>query len=215
MQARRDPEASIGLRSPGYTEPPTGAPPARLVEVAVHEAGHAVCAHLLGRANYGAAIFDEGGRGAGLAGPGDLSTPPAPENYTPTALDGAWDKDAGRAIIDHATIVAAGWVAVAIHKGHPFNIHAGGWDRNMLNEMAYALFDEADYYMIEGLEHLAKVRARFVLSPEWHCVKKVADVLIAKRTLTADEVAGIMREARQSMPLAGPSSVSGQGSPLR
>ena len=213
MQSRRDPEASLGLCPPSDTPQATpGAPPARLVEVAVHEAGHAVCAHLLDRTDYGAAIHDTAGMVSGLAGPGDISKPPSPENYTTTALDGVWGGDAGRTILDDATITAAGWVGVAIHNGHPFNIRARGLDRNMLNEMAYALFDQADYYMIEALEYLAITRARFVLSPAWHCVKAVADVLTARRTLTADEVAQIMREARQGMPLAGPSSVSGQGS---
>lgn len=169
--------------------------PPREVEVAHHEAAHALVAHVLGDTAYGAAIYGHGDETSGLAGRGDHTTPPSCDDYTVTRFDGIYAKLDAQEILNDAAITAAGYTAAAMLAGDTFatkvNLRSG--DRVMVNEMARTLSGEPCHHaVIRAFEQYAIARARSIIGPRWHIVEAIATALVEKRILSAQDIAQII-----------------------
>ena len=86
--------------------------------VAIHEAGHALAALLMGR-SWGACLCEPNEHGVrGLAGEGDLKPTASPTAdalgayYTPT--------DGAKALVEEAVLSASGFVAVRLDAGSAY-----------------------------------------------------------------------------------------------
>ena len=166
----------------------------RLEDVAVHEAGHAACALLLGK-KWGCAVFGEGGEGGGLAGEGKLGTPPDGTGTTAEEVRNTFiGCDDFREILNDSTITAAGYVAADMNRGTRRELMATeGPDRAKIDEAARKLLgDGCSMFEVQGWHAMVKARAMALLSPQWHRVLAVAERLKEKRALSSEEVAEAM-----------------------
>jgi hypothetical protein len=157
--------------------------------LAIHEAGHALAALLLGIENVGAVVF---------AGVGGLATTkpetekmPVASDFTREKLDPAYSRDEWPELIRDATFTAAGQVAVDLLL-HPERIETSivGGDGAMLAAAARAACRPLSCPRAEiAFSELAAARARVLLKPVLHRLKGVAGELHRRRMMTAEEIA--------------------------
>jgi hypothetical protein len=163
----------------------------RKKEVALHEAGHAVVARMLGK-SYGCQLHGEGDATGGMAGPGDLSTPAKAESYSPDRCTAAYSGDTLPDLMTDATITAAGSCAVATALCE-LNVFITTADRRLMAAACREAFPESDFYTEEAFCRLAACRARSLLNQDFRRVERVADALHERGRLSADDVAQLMK----------------------
>lgn len=167
-----------------------------LAEIAIHEAGHAVCSMLLGKPS-GCAVFegDAGGSPGGVAGNGAaLEEMPEADNYMPEKLSGQYEGSTPRRLLERATVFAAGDVAVRLGR-MPCTLRP--WqDRIAIYEMARAFIGGEDLMTTRRFTELAEANAERILGPVFFRVRAVADALVERRRLTADEVRTVFDETK-------------------
>ena len=161
----------------------------RDLEVSYHEAGHAVCALLLGK-SYGCHLHGAGDATGGMAGPGDNLQPGKLCDYTVENLARSYEGDTLKELVDDATITAGGGAAESLAKCEAM-IYISTADRSLLSAACREAFPEADYQVELSFCNLASCRARAMLHTHYDAVERVALALHDKRSLSADEVARI------------------------
>jgi len=168
----------------------------QLRATAVHEAGHAVASLILLGEPEGAAIFAEGDRVSGMASKGDLSAMPPMENYADEKLREVYAETQFRAAFDQAVVVESGHAAVRLWRGEswlPFHLSRG--DRAMIEALARQCFgDPMPIAVLNHFAGLAYERALALLHPRMAGVESVALVLLARRRMSAAEVAATFAE---------------------
>jgi hypothetical protein len=157
-------------------------------QTATHEAGHAVCALLLGK-SYGCHLHANGG---GMAGPdsADLATPAKAEDYGTDRLTSAAAYGTGgdvRELLDDSTLTAAGCVAVSMARCEPF-MQVVSFDRNMIAANCRAALPETEHNIELVWTALAVARATALLRFNMPRVERVAAALAQCGRLSADEV---------------------------
>lgn len=166
-------------------------------EVSIHEVGHAVCAHLLGK-KYACALHGEGDAAGGTAGPGD-QTKEMPDFKAYADADWSFAaKPLSLEVLDDMTVTAAGAVAVAIAKNVlPVVRNA---DRLMLQAAATGALPHDPQRVVWALEQLAIERAKHHLAPVFHVVRDMATELSASGSLTADHIEKALSRAGALLP---------------
>lgn len=163
--------------------------------LAIHEAGHAVCAHTLGKTDYAVRIF---ANGSGVAGPGDLSTPPDVADYTPATMETLFQGDPLSYLANDAAITAGGAVAEALLRFDPITV-VSFCDRQLLAAGFQGAFPGCDDCDAErAWAALAIGRARDILRWRWTAVEKIADELVLHGAVSAARVAEIMGDSKES-----------------
>ena len=162
--------------------------------VAIHEAGHAVAACLMGK-HYGCALHANGG---GIAGTGDLSEPAVIENYTAEKLALVYAETDIQVLLADAVVTAAGGVAEALARCE-FHVHVSSGDRRLLTASCRRAFpvhgglNDVD----NAWANLAVTRARALLFDQLCAVEAVAVALGERGCLTAGEVAGLVAQRKE------------------
>ena len=164
---------------------------ARRWEVSCHEAGHAVCALLLGYEGVGAVVYSNG---SGLAANDERTLLP-PEETTADDPEETLDADYRfknwDEILRSATLTAAGYAGVDLLM-NPDRLETNpeaGSDRRKLDAMARkALGTVCDPVCEMSFAYLAAARARALLKPVLRRLRLVAIALNDRGRLTADEV---------------------------
>lgn len=180
---------------PAVAPPDRGAPvdPARLWEVCVHEASHAVCALLLGVEDIGCAVFEADGVSGVASKTPETEKPPDMTKYTAENMDALYAAQTLPDIMLDATWTAAGKAGVdlLLHPEKTETVPTGG-DAALLTAAARRAFPGADFYVEMSFAHLAAARARQLLKPRMWRVAMVAKELQRKHRLTAEEVCKAM-----------------------
>lgn len=160
-------------------------------EVALHEAGHCIVAHRLGKTYYGAALQ---GDGFGKSGAGDLSQRARMEDYTLPKLAPRMAGASFEESFNDAVVYTAGCVAVAMATFAPATLITGA-DRNLCEAACRSAMPDIDHHGVEHFAGLAASRARCILRERWPAVELVATELERRGSLTAAEVAELIARA--------------------
>ena len=159
-------------------------------KTALHEAGHCVTAHLLGK-RYGATLYQDGG---GCAGVGDQSTPPTHSIFTPKEYQESYERQTLQEVMDDAIVSSAGAAAVSQGSFDPLCFPSGA-DRMLLVAAARAAFKNCHPDVERCFVALAIAQARALLSDHWQAVERVAQALTDRGSLTADDVQKLIEAA--------------------
>jgi hypothetical protein len=159
-------------------------------KTAIHEAGHACCALLLGIPNIGAVVFDAGG-GVASATP-ETETPRTAEDYPTEMLAAMYQEYSLPELMRDATYIAAGHVAVTLATDPMGTVYVTGPDMRMITAACQRAFAETDAHVWNAFEAIAIARARCLLGPCFHRVRAVADELDRCGMMTADQIAMAM-----------------------
>lgn len=164
---------------------------------AIHESGHAIAGLLLGRA-LGCTLFDGGGGATTPETPPDPATAPDFSVHTPERLHGRWTGKPMAAVLDDCAIYAAGRTAEAIicrRAVGPGFVVVDGPDAALIESAAAAALDK--YPSIEAVNawrQLAVACAWRLLRPHADSIRAVAAELLARRSLSAADVAEIHKQ---------------------
>ena len=154
----------------------------------VHEAGHAVCALLLGVEGIGCIVFDNGG---GLATPDPLTDAmPPPEEHSEKNIENIYAGKPFAYLMTDSTWTAAGCVAVdlILNPDKP-ETNVGGADGDMVRRAGREILKPYHSTKAEmDWCYLIAERARTILKPNIGKIKMVAKELSKRGRMTAEDV---------------------------
>jgi len=176
----------------GRAVPPPPPPTFPQWQTAIHEAGHACAALLLGVPDIGAVIFDTGGGLCSMTPEAETAAPDMAD-YAPERLRLCYLGEALPALMRNAVWTAAGNVAADLATRHSgYRTEVSGGDASMLRAMCRQAFPGCDDGTEQAFAGLAVARARALLVPNMPRVLAVAQRLWQTTRLSGDDVCRAM-----------------------